>query len=182
MALHHDRCFKKYIDGLNALLCRLPGLQALTLPQLMAPRPFPSTETGRRLLNAAGAVFCHSLYFRSMAPGLPQAPGEELSQVLESCFGSLRHFQKQWIQSACSLPASGWVWLCADRAGLLHILCTADHFTVLPLGYRPLLVMDVWEHAYYLKYQNDRRRYAESWLRLACWETAEKAYRHSLKL
>jgi Fe-Mn family superoxide dismutase len=174
--LHHDRHFKKYVDDLNSQLCLTPPLQSWTLEELLT-RALPLSGSQRQLvLTAAGGVYNHGLYFRSMVPGLPKGPGKQLSAAICRNFGDMESLQKQFVRYALSLVGSGWIWLCTDPSGHLRILCTGNQVTALPTGLCPLFLMDVWEHAYYLKYQNERQRYAESWFRVLNWEEAEKNY------
>lgn len=160
LRLHHDAHLKGYIDKLNAVLEQNPRLQKLTLAELLRlPPRSVSPETALAIRRNAGGVFNHRLYFDSMAPG-SVAPRGELAARLRRRFGSIDGFTKQLAEAAASVFGSGYAWLCEDMRGGLLIATTANQDT--PTA-KPLLCIDVWEHAYYLDYRNLRDRYIAAW-------------------
>ena len=171
---HHDKHFAAYVDALNAVLEQLPDAQNWTLEQLClnwADLPEPQRQTVRR---QAGGVWNHGLYFRTLRPTPASAPESPLREAIDRDFGSLMHCKAALRQASLGVFGSGWAYLTADRTGSLSIRCTANQDTPLPL--RPLLCCDVWEHAYYLLYQNRRAEYWENWWQLIDWPQVSQQY------
>jgi Fe-Mn family superoxide dismutase len=176
LRFHHDKHYQTYVDNLNGILADYPELQKLSLKELLTRiKEFPAaTQTGIR--NNGGGVFNHQLYFDSLKPPVGQMPEGALVAALERDFGSYNAWKEEMKQAAVSQFGSGWAWLVADDEGFLEIVKTANQdvpdFTV----FTPLLLVDVWEHAYYLQYQNRRADYVEGWFRLINWKKVGKRY------
>ena len=130
----------------------------------------PQAATAVR--NNAGGVYNHQLYFRCMT-GDKIAPSPRMEGELSRCFGSVEEFQKPLKAAALARFGSGWAYLVMDPKGDMKILSTANQDTPLPQGLRPLLLVDVWEHAYYLQYQNRRAEYLDLWFPLIDWRVVE---------
>jgi Fe-Mn family superoxide dismutase len=176
LRFHHDKHYQTYVDNLNGILADYPELQKLSLKELLTRiKEFPAaTQTGIR--NNGGGVFNHQLYFDSLKPPVGQMPEGALASALERDFGSFNAWKEEMKQAAVSQFGSGWAWLVADDEGFLEVVKTANQdvpdFTV----FTPLLLVDVWEHAYYLQYQNRRADYVEAWFRLINWKKVGKRY------
>lgn len=164
LSFHHGKHLKAYVDNLNRMLPG-SGLEGLTLREVVC-----RAQGG--LFNNAGQVLNHALYFDQLSPA-PHAMGDKLRTLLERDFGSVEAFQKEFEQKGATLFGSGWVWLSADKEGRLVI--TQQHNAENPVtdGLQPLLTFDVWEHAYYLDYQNRRADYLSALWQVVDWQVVE---------
>jgi len=177
MMLHHDRHLQAYIDNLNGTLSKYPRFQGWTLRQLIRNIPSLPEEIQDNVRHNAGGVFNHQFYFAALAnPSVPQ-PSGMLGAAIEREFGSIASFRTQWKQAALSVFGSGYAWLVVNAAGQLKIITTKNQDTPLPLGMCPVLNLDVWEHAYYLKHYNVRSDYIDDWFHVVNWEQADRNYR-----
>lgn len=176
LRFHHDKHYKTYVDNLNSTLSDYPELQKKSLKELLLNLddiPLPARNAIR---NNGGGVYNHELYFNTMRSPAGQAPEGELAEAIKRDFGSYRQWQDQMKQAAVSKFGSGWAWLLTDKEGNLSIVQTANQ-DIPDIGvYTPLFLVDVWEHAYYLQYQNRRADYVEGWFDLINWRKAEKRY------
>lgn len=179
MHLHHDKHLQTYIDNLNKILEGYPELQDWALEQLLfniASLP-PEIQTGVR--NNAGGVFNHQFYFDNLKNPSGEPVGM-LAKAIAEEFGSFAAFKEKMKAAGLSVFGSGYAWLVVDALGKLAIMTTANQDTPLPLGLCPVLNLDVWEHAYYLKNFNVRANYIENWFHVVNWEQAEQNYRFCL--
>lgn len=173
---HHDKHYKTYVDNLNKVLADYPELQKLSLKELLTrPEELPAPAR-TAIRNNAGGVYNHELYFDMMKGNCGQEPTGALAEAINRDFGSYKQWKDQMKQAAVSQFGSGWAWLVADGDGKLSIVQTANQDVPDLLLYTPLLLVDVWEHAYYLQYQNRRADYAEGWFDLIHWRKVGKRY------
>ena len=175
MHLHHDKHLQTYIDNLNATLKDHPEVQKLTLEQLIirGDRLPKSIRTAVR--NNAGGVYNHRMYFDSLSPA-EQQPSGELAEVIDREYGGMNGFREKLKAAALSVFGSGYAWLCATPAGKLTIVTTPNQDTPLTQGLCPVLLVDVWEHAYYLKHFNVRAAYLDDWSHVINWNAAGRRY------
>lgn len=173
---HHDKHYQTYVDNLNRVLADYPELQKMSLRQLLTQLDTLPEAARTPIRNNGGGVFNHELYFDSMKSPVGQEPSGALAQAIERDFGSVKEWQEQMKQAALAQFGSGWAWLLADSEGKLSIARTANQDVPDLQAYIPILLVDVWEHAYYLQYQNRRAEYAENWFSLINWRKAEKRY------
>jgi len=174
LQVHHDRLFGGYTDTLNRLLAAWPPYQNRSLTELILRWSELPPDSRQAIRIAAGGVMAHSLVFESMTrPGTTQ-PDELLLGAIRRGFGSLPGLSQALKNMAQQKPGSGYVWLAGDTGGSLFVCRTDDQDTPLPL--RPLLCLDLWEHAYYLTYQNRREAYVDAWLTLIDWAGASRRY------
>lgn len=180
MHFHHDKHYKTYVDNLNSALSDYPELQKKSLKELLSgiDRLPPQIQTAIR--NNGGGVFNHELYFDSMKSPVGQEPEGALADAIERDFGSYRQWKDQMKQAAVGRFGSGWAWLVADDKGQLSIVQTANQDVPDLEEYTPILLVDVWEHAYYLQYQNRRADYVDGWFSLINWRKAAKRYEDAL--
>ena len=171
---HHDKHFATYVDNLNQLLERYPAYQSWTLEKLCQDWSILPDEIRQGIRNNAGGVYNHDLYFRTMRPTPVSSPSQVLQGAIDQAFGGLSQLKTAMKNAALGQFGSGWSWLASDCDGHLTVLKTANQDTPLPL--RPLLCCDVWEHAYYLMYQNRRAEYFENWWRLVDWPGISESY------
>jgi superoxide dismutase, Fe-Mn family len=161
--LHYEKHHKGYLRKLKQLVSGKPEAK-LGLEDLIR------TTDGAVFDNAA-QVWNHTFYWKSMRPPGGARPEGELLDVLKSAFGSLAAFKRQFAEAAIGEFGSGWAWLVRDRSGRLHVRNSSDAENPLQQGLVPLLTLDVWEHAYYLDYQNEREPYVRAFLdELLNWE------------
>lgn len=161
MYYHHEKHFKTYIDNLNALISKYPSLQSQTLEWLIDnPNKLPVHDREAILFNAGG-VYNHNLFFNVLTPNVEETkPSAELMQAINRDFGSFENFKQRFINSALKVNGSGYTFLTLAEDGILHIVNTSNQdvppFNVFGV---PVVLVDVWEHAYYLKYKNLRKEY-----------------------
>ena len=170
MEIHHTKHHQTYVNNLNAALEGHADLAAKSIEDLVANlKDLPeSIQTAVR--NNGGGHFNHSFFWESLqAPSSEAAILAGLKSRLEADFGSVEAFKEAFAKAAATRFGSGWAWL-VDRAGHLEVLSTANQDTPLELGLKPLLGLDVWEHAYYLHYQNRRPDYIQAFFSVVNWD------------
>ena len=172
---HHDKHFAAYVDNLNKLLADQPEYQSWSLEQLCRDWCQLPDNIRQGVRNNAGGVYNHDLYFKTMAPTPASTPSGDLAGAVTRDFGDLQALKDAMKAAALGQFGSGWAWLTSDREGRLSVQKTANQDTPLPLC--PLLACDVWEHAYYLQYQNRRAEYFENWWQLVDWPQLSETYR-----
>lgn len=173
---HHDKHYKTYVDNLNSTLADYPELQKKSLPELLAHTEKLPEQIRIAVKNNGGGVYNHELYFESMKGKSGQEPEGALAEAIDRDFGSYRQWKEQMSQAAVSNFGSGWAWLVADKAGKLSIVKTANQEVPALQELTPILLIDVWEHAYYLQYQNRRADYVDSWFDVINWRRAAMRY------
>lgn len=173
---HHDKHYKAYVDNLNSALSDYPELQKKSLKELLIDIDRLPLQLKTAVRNNGGGVYNHELYFDSMKNPVGQEPEGMLAEAIERDFGSYKQWKEQMKQAAVTRFGSGWAWLVADDKGKLSIVQTANQDVPDLKEYTPILLVDVWEHAYYLQYQNRRADYVEGWFDLINWRKAEKRY------
>lgn len=170
MEIHHTKHHQTYVNNLNAALEGHADLAAKSIEDLVANlKDLPeSIQTAVR--NNGGGHFNHSFFWESLqAPSAEAAIPASLKSRLEADFGSVEAFKEAFAKAAATRFGSGWAWL-VDRDGHLEVLSTANQDTPLELGLKPLLGLDVWEHAYYLHYQNRRPDYIQAFFSVVNWD------------
>ncbi len=176
LTFHHDKHYKTYVDNLNNALADYPELQRKSLVELLSDIETLPLAVQTPIRNNGGGVFNHELYFDSMKSLVGQEPCGKLAEALERDFGSLKQWEAQMKQAAVGQFGSGWAWLLSDKEGKLSIARTANQDVPDFNEYSPVLLVDVWEHAYYLQYQNRRADYVDGWFQLINWRKAGKRY------
>ena len=164
LSFHHGKHLKAYVDNLNKLLPG-SGLENLPLSEVIR-----KSEGG--MFNNAGQVLNHAMYFEQFSNS-PKVMSPKLMALMERNFGSVEAFKKEFEQKGATLFGSGWVWLSADKDGKLVITQQKNAENPVTMGLRPLLTFDVWEHAYYLDYQNRRADYLAALWQIVDWDIIE---------
>ncbi|MFQ2823713.1 MULTISPECIES: superoxide dismutase [Aeromonas] len=180
MEIHHSRHHQTYINNLNAALETAPELAALPVEELL--RRFdtlPATLQGA-VRNHGGGHANHSLFWLVMSPQGGGEPGGELALAIERELGGFDAFKQAFTQAALSRFGSGWAWLVVNEAGRLQVESSANQDSPLMHGYTPILGLDVWEHAYYLKYQNKRPDYIAAFYQVVDWAEVARRYQAAL--
>lgn len=169
MELHHNRHLQTYVDNLNNTLKDYPEYQNLSLEQLLIYINSISTSIQSSIKNNAGGVYNHIFFFSNLTNPQKEYPPLPLSQYINSAFGSFDKFKTTFKEAALSVFGSGYAWLVLNPFGHLQIITTANQDTPFPLNMCPILNVDVWEHAYYLKHYNKRADYIDDWFRVVDW-------------
>ena len=176
MRLHHDKHHAAYVNNLNAALESQPDLQNKSIEVLLAMLDRIPEAIRAMVRNNGGGHANHTIFWEMMAPGGAKEPGGELAGAITSSFGGFAQFKEQFTKACIDRFGSGWGWLTADRGGKLAIESTPNQDTPLMTGKTPVLGCDVWEHAYYLKYQNRRPDYVASWWNVVNWTDVAKRF------
>lgn len=182
MELHHGKHHQAYVNGLNTALEALPEAKDLSLEQLLAR----ISQLPVAVRNNAGGHWNHTFFWESMAPvNKVGAMSSELKQAIEKQFGSVDEFKAQFRQAGLSRFGSGWVWLLLDAQGKLVITSTPNQdnplMDIAEVRGTPLLGNDVWEHAYYLQYNNRRADYLDAWWQVVDWSVISRRYQAATK-
>ena len=178
MALHHGKHHAAYVTNLNLALEKYPELQGRSALWLLRnPVKIPH-EIRTAVCNNAGGHVNHSLLWRAMSPPVGQVPEGPLDYAIKRDFGSLARFEAEFTTAGEKLFGSGWVWLVQNelKGGTLEVMTTSGHGNPLVQNKFPILVNDVWEHAYYLKHENGRGRYLNAWWPVVNWEEAARRF------
>ncbi len=180
MHLHHDKHHQTYVTNLNNALQGLDAqyshLTSLSVDDLMR-RINEVPETIRTTVrNNGGGHSNHSMFWQIMGPNGGGQPSGNLAHAIEQTFGSFDQFKAAFTDAGAKRFGSGWAWLVLDRNGKLQVISTANQDSPLMEGLYPVMGNDVWEHAYYLKYQNRRPEYLNAWWNVVNWDAVGKRY------
>ncbi|HEX2865053.1 MAG TPA: superoxide dismutase [Deinococcales bacterium] len=175
MQLHHDTHHAAYVNNLNAALDKHPEVADRPLEQLLGNLDSVPEDIRTAVRNNGGGHLNHSFFWELMTPGGSKQPTGELAQAIQSQFGGLDGFKEKINAAGAGRFGSGWAWLIYRDGGLV-IESTANQDPPVLSGGQPVLGVDVWEHAYYLKYQNRRPEYLTQWWNTVNWDKAEQNY------
>jgi Fe-Mn family superoxide dismutase len=176
MEIHHGKHHAGYTNNLNKALEGHPELQGKSAEELVSDLAALPDAIRTAVRNNGGGYVNHALFWDIMRPGGASAPSGELASAIDGAFGSLQAFKDKLQGAAAGQFGSGWGWLAADRSGALQVLSTANQDTPLSQGLTPVLGVDVWEHAYYLHYQNRRPDYLTAWWNVVNWGVVAGRY------
>jgi superoxide dismutase, Fe-Mn family len=181
LQIHHRGHHATYVKKLNEALAKHPELQRMTLADLLQNPARVPEELRTAVKNNGGGHLNHDLFWTVLAPPGGQQPRGALASALEQNFGSLDDFRKQFSDAAGKHFASGWVALALDRATKkLEIVDLKDHEVVSPAAKSALLILDIWEHAYYLKYQNRRPEFIEAFWSVVNWSQVAERFERAV--
>jgi Fe-Mn family superoxide dismutase len=169
MEIHHTKHHQTYITNLNAAVEKTPELQGKSLEQLLSDLNAVPEAVRTVVRNHGGGTYNHNLFWEIMGPNAGGMPSGALGQAIESSFGTFEAFKDEFTKSANGRFGSGWAWLVKKGNGL-SIVSTANQDSPLSDGLTPILGLDVWEHAYYLNYQNRRADYVNAWWNVVNWD------------
>ncbi|WP_077214705.1 superoxide dismutase [Bacillus dakarensis] len=175
MMIHHDRHHATYVNNLNAALEGLDELSSKSVEELIANLDEVPENVRTAVRNNGGGHANHSLFWTILAPNAGGAPTGEVAEAITAAFGSYDAFKDQFAKAATGRFGSGWAWLVVDN-GELAITSTPNQDSPLMEGKTPILGLDVWEHAYYLKYQNKRPDYINAFFNVVNWDEVNKRY------
>ena len=175
MNIHHTKHHQAYINNLNAALEKHPDLAGKSLEELLSDLNAVPEDIRTAVRNNGGGTYNHNLFWEIMGPKMGGSPTGAMTKVLESSFGSFDAFKEEFAKAATTRFGSGWAWLVTKGEGLA-IISTPNQDTPLSEGMTPILGLDVWEHAYYLKYQNRRPEYISNWWNVVNWDEVSRRY------
>lgn len=170
MQIHHDKHHAGYIKNLNDALSAYPPLQSKTAEELLADLDSIPEEIRTTVQNNAGGHLNHTLFWEVIAPNSGGIPTDGVRDKIHERWASFDAFKEEFSKAAATRFGSGWAWLVVDAQKQLHVYSTANQDSPVMQSHVPLLGLDVWEHAYYLKYQNRRAEYIEAFWNIINWE------------
>lgn len=178
MHLHQEKHHNTYVTNLNAALEKHPEADRGSIEELLADLNSVPEDIRTAVRNNGGGHSNHSMFWEIMSPNGGGAPAGELGTSIDASFGSFDQFKEQWAAKAApgALFGSGWAWLIAAPDGSLRIETTSNQDSPLMEGKLPVIGLDCWEHAYYLKYQNRRPDYINAWWDVVNWQEAERRF------
>ena len=175
MSIHHDKHHQAYVTNLNAAIDKHPELAGKSLEELLSDLNAIPEDIRMAVRNHGGGTWNHNMFWEIMGPKMGGAPSGELTRALEAAFGSFDAFKAEFEKAATIRFGSGWAWLVKKGDGLA-VVSTANQDTPVSDGTAPILGIDVWEHAYYLKYQNRRPEYISNWWNVVNWDAVAERY------
>jgi Fe-Mn family superoxide dismutase len=176
MRIHHDKHHAAYVNNLNAALEKHPELQGKSVEDLVKGINTVPEDIRGAVRNNGGGHINHTMFWEIMGPGKGGNPTGSIGEAITSAFGDFEKFKAQLNDAGVKRFGSGWAWL-LDVGGKLVIESTANQDSPLMEGKKPILGVDVWEHAYYLKYQNRRPDYLAAWWNAVNWDAVNKRFR-----
>ena len=176
MEIHHGKHHQAYINNLNAALEKYPDLQSKSAEELIKDLNAVPEDIRTAVRNNGGGHVNHSMFWLLMSSNGGGEPTGELAQAINAAFGSFANFKDQFSKAGVTRFGSGWAWLSVKSDGSLVVSSTANQDNPLSEGLTPILGVDVWEHAYYLHYQNRRPDYIAAWWNVVNWDEVAKNY------
>ena len=176
MTIHHGKHHAAYVTNANNAMADHSALQALSAVELLKKINETPDSIRQALINNVGGHANHTLFWEIMTPGGAKAPAGTLAAAIDSTFGGVDQLKAQVNDAAMKRFGSGWGWLVADASGALKVISTANQDSPIMQGLTPLLGVDVWEHAYYLNYQNRRADYLAAWWNVVNWDVVAANY------
>jgi superoxide dismutase, Fe-Mn family len=176
MRIHHDKHHGTYVTNLNAALKDHPDFQNRSIEDLLRGINSVPEAVRTAVRNNGGGHYNHTMFWEIMAPGGSKQPTGALADAISSAFGSVDTLKQQINDAGLKRFGSGWSWLIVDAGGKLQVISTANQDSPLMEGQFPVFGVDVWEHAYYLKYQNRRADYLTAWWNVVNWDAIGKRF------
>lgn len=176
MEIHHTKHHQGYTNGLNAAVEKHPELEGTAAEELLRNIESVPEDVRTAVRNSGGGYVNHSLFWTVMSPTGGGAPGGDLAAAINDAFGSFDAFKEEFSGAAGGRFGSGWAWLVVDGFGNLKVYSTPNQDSPHMNGHTPILGLDVWEHAYYLNYQNRRGDYVSAWWDVVDWDAVAQNY------
>jgi len=181
MEIHHTKHHGGYVKKLNTALEKYPEWASKGIEDILKDLDNIPADIRTTVRNNGGGHYNHSLFWTIMGPNGGGKPSGKLAESIDKTFGSFDKFKEEFSNAAATRFGSGWAWLVLDNYGHLSILSTPNQDNPITYSLKPVLGLDVWEHAYYLKYQNRRPEYIQAWWNIVNWEEVNKRYEMLLK-
>ncbi len=179
MEIHHDKHHAAYVSNLNAAIGKYPNLAGKSLEELVSDPDSLPEDIRTAVRNNGGGHYNHSIFWTVMAPNGGGAPQGAIAAAINSAFGSLDSFKETFTKAAMTRFGSGWAWL-GVKNGALNVISMPNQDAPLMAGITPILGIDVWEHAYYLNYQNRRGDYIAAWWNVVNWAEVARRYQANM--
>lgn len=179
MQIHHEKHHQAYIDKLNGAIEGHPDLQGKSVIELLSDLNSVPEDIRTTVRNNGGGHANHTLFWPIMSPSGGGGPSGELASAIDDAFGSFDNLKEKFAAAAVGQFGSGWAWLGLTGEGRLHVHGTPNQDNPVMAGHTPIMGIDVWEHAYYLKYQNRRAEYVEAWWNVVNWDQVAKNLRQA---
>jgi len=176
MEIHYGKHHAAYLSNLNKALEPHPTIAAQPIEHVLRNIDQVPPDIRQAVINHGGGYYHHTFYWSILGPAKGAQPSGPLADDLKKTFGGFDAFKEQLTKTALGRFGGGWAWLCRDRAGKLLICDTPNQDSPLSKGLTPLLTVDVWEHAYYLKYQNRRADFVAAWWNVVNWDAVAQRY------
>ncbi len=176
MMLHHDKHHAAYVSNLNAALEKHPELAGKSAADLIRDLNTVPEDIRSAVRNNGGGHVNHSMFWTIMRPNHSKEPKARLADELRRTFGDFETFKRLFVETGTKQFGSGWVWLVRARDGKLSVISTANQDNPMSSGSQPIMGNDVWEHAYYLKYQNRRAEYLNAWWNVVNWDEVTRRF------
>jgi len=170
MRIHHDKHHAAYVTNLNKALDSAPDLHGKSIEDVLKSINSVPESIRQAVINNGGGHYNHTLFWQIMGPNGGGEPAGALGNAIKAAFGDFAAFKEKINNAGMTRFGSGWAWLVLDKGGQLAVLSTANQDSPLSVGQMPILCVDVWEHAYYLKYQNRRADYLAAWWSVVNWK------------
>lgn len=180
MQIHHDKHHRAYVDNLNKALEKHPALLMKPIDDILKDIKSVPKDLQRAVINNGGGHANHTLFWEIMKPKGGGKPSGTLAKAIDKEWGSVEELQKQINDAGLKRFGSGWAWLVVEK-GKLRVVDTGNQNSPLMEGMTPILGVDVWEHAYYLKYQNRRADYLKAWWNVVNWDNVAQRYHQAIK-
>ncbi len=180
MHLHHDKHHQAYVTNLNAALEKAPELQGTSAEDILRNLNSVPEAVRTAVRNNGGGHVNHSMFWAIMGPNAGGPPTGAIADAIKSTFGDFAQFQEKFNDAGLKQFGSGWAWLVLGNGGL-QVISTPNQDSPLSQGLHPIMGNDVWEHAYYLKYQNRRAEYLKAWWNVVNWAEVNKRYESAKK-
>lgn len=181
MRIHHDKHHQGYVNNLNAALEKHPKLFDKSLEELLSDLKAIPEDIRTAVRNNGGGTYNHKLFWEMMSGNGGGEPSGAVSTAIDKAFGSFEAFKEKFSKAAATQFGSGWAWLVVAPDGKLEVVSLPNQDSPLSEGKTPILALDIWEHAYYLKYQNLRASYIEAWWNVVNWEEVARLYQNAVK-
>jgi Fe-Mn family superoxide dismutase len=176
MQIHHDKHHAAYVNNLNAALESHANIASKSIEEILRNINDVPESARQAVINNGGGHANHTLFWEIMGPNGGGEPTGALAEAIKKAFGSFADLKAKVNDAGAKRFGSGWSWLVADKSGNLQVISTANQDSPLMQGMTPILGVDVWEHAYYLKYQNLRPKYLEAWWNTVNWAEVAKRF------
>ncbi len=178
MQLHHDKHHQAYVTNLNAALEKAPQLQGKNVEDILRDLTAVPDAVRAAVRNNGGGHANHTMFWQIMAPKAGGNPTGAIADAIKSTFGDFNAFKEKFNDAGLKQFGSGWAWLVRDKEGKLQVVSTPNQDSPLSQGLYPVMGNDVWEHAYYLKYQNRRGDYLKEWWNVVNWAEVNRRFQH----
>lgn len=176
MEIHHGKHHAGYVSKLNAAIEGNPELADMDIEEILKLLNKVPENIRTAVRNNGGGHYNHSIFWTIMGPNGGGQPSGDLASALSDTFGSFDKFKEEFANTAATRFGSGWAWLIMDNNGNLSVMSTPNQDNPISQGFKPVMGIDVWEHAYYLKYQNKRPDYIQAWWNVVNWDAVAERY------